>query len=52
MRRIVKNSFIQKVLQEWGSDIPHHRKKDRKKSKLVRSRLKVNTLKEIQQYEK
>ncbi len=51
VKRRVRKKFLQQILRSWGTDI-NCRRKDRLKSKLVRTRIKRNTSKEVQEYEK
>lgn len=45
-RRYVKNSYIQKMSEEWGSDL-YHRRKDRTISRKIRAREKRRNRREI-----
>lgn len=39
-RRYVRNSYIQKMSEEWGEDL-YHRRKDRTISRKIRAREKI-----------
>ncbi len=46
-RKLVKNSFVQKVAREWADDFGGTRGKNRDISKKIRSRLKRQTNEEM-----
>lgn len=48
-RRYVRNSFIQKMDEEWGSDISH-KYKQRCYNKKVRNKIKEMSQQEIKKY--
>ena len=50
-RKIVRNSFVQKVAKEWADDFGGTRGKHRNISKKIRSRLEIEANKEIKENE-